>query len=331
MDATQQKIERVKHEIQQLMERVRAIPGQECFTLSSEKIHDAARTIVVETIVGKKAKPDSTLFDMVGKVMGVVHRFRDDGLTLPDYLYAALSQPQLLTLKPKTVAHNILGVVDVFSGAGLKTANYIKAALEKPVLFMMPPKVVANNILNTVRYFEPAGLTFDAYLKAALNRPQLFYQSPDTLIGNITRVVNHFEKDGLTLPLYLEGATKNPALFSQSPATIIRHANILKKIFDSDKVTTSAQGFWPWLMQNPHLLSLADENLLTRSVLADCITVKTGSRTPINTLKESKSALAKRCGEMEIPKPCIETVQAIAEHMASKMKEKDMRRPTEIA
>lgn len=319
----QQKIQRIEREIQALIDRVRLIPGQEHFTLPQKQIHAAATTIVMETIVGKRAKEESTLFNMVNKVMDVVGHFNADGLTLRDYLGAILSNPQLLTVKPSTVIRNISDVASHFSEHGLTCAEYLQVALDIPALFLLPANSVKKNITETACYFAASGLSLDAYIKAALGRPQLFYQSPTTIIANITGVTDHFEKDGLTLPLYLEGVVKNTALFSQSPSTIIRHANIIKKTFDTHKIGVSGQEFWPWLMQNPLLLSLSDENLLTRSVLADCIVIKTHRKAPINTLKETKSKLANRCQRLEIPDPCIKTVGAIAKHMAATMKNKD--------
>src|SRR5262249_46606194 len=123
---------------------------------------------------GGRMTADSALFDFCGKVTAVVEHFAPDGLTLQDYLGAAVRQPTLLGLKPATV---------------IRHADAVAA------------------------HFQKHGLTLPAYLRAACRQPQLFYQSPSTIQGNIEQVASHFREHGLTLKDYLRAAVRQPTLF----------------------------------------------------------------------------------------------------------------------
>jgi hypothetical protein len=113
---------------------------------------------------GGKITTDSAFFNFHGKLTAVVEHFAPDGLTMPDYLLAAVRQPPLFYQAPATLIANVQGVTD---------------------------------------HFAHDGLTLREYLRAAVKQPQLFYQSPATLIGNIEGEAAHFREDGLTLPAYL--------------------------------------------------------------------------------------------------------------------------------
>jgi len=107
-------------------------------------------------IHAERLDADSGLFDFKGKVETLVSLFAPEGLTLPDYL---------------------------------------SAALDKPSLFYQSPETIENNIRALVKKFEAEGLTVKQYLPAALKQPSLFYRSPETIAGHINLVMDMYRKD----------------------------------------------------------------------------------------------------------------------------------------
>ena len=78
--------------------------------------------------------------------MGVVAHFATEGLTVKDYLHAAVKQPPLFSLSPDTVVPNIEGVVKEVAGEGLTVKDYLRAALKQPALFYQKPSSIARHV-----------------------------------------------------------------------------------------------------------------------------------------------------------------------------------------
>jgi hypothetical protein len=215
---------------------------------------------------------------LIANLEGVVDHFRERGLTMRDYLRAAVEQPSLFTLSPSTVVGNIEGVVEHFREYGLSLSEYLFAAVKKPQLFYQSPAKLQSNIEGVVDHFREHGLTLRVYLRAALLRPTLFTQSPATLTANIESVTGHFRDLGLKLPDYLRAAVKQPQLFYQTPATIIGNVNLLIAlqreglvIFNKDSEAHSQQPLRPlfdFLIANPAYFCLATDNYALREIYA---------------------------------------------------------------
>lgn len=182
-------------------------------------------------------KPDSAFFGFAGKINDLVQRFREDGLTVPAFLQAALQQPALFGRAPETIAAHITGLVDRFAVDGLTQKAYLNAALKQPTLFAKSPETTASNIMRMVDRFASDGLTRRAYLSAALKQPRLFGQSPNTIASHITGVVDRFAAEGLTRRAYLNAVLKQPTLFTQSPETIARNITSVVDRFAADGLT----------------------------------------------------------------------------------------------
>lgn len=215
------------------------------------------------------------------RIRAVVDRFREHSLTTKAYLQAALKHPSLFGRSPATIERNISDVVDRFADNGLTVDSYLKAALKHPQLFGRSPATIEQNIRDVADRFADNGLTVDSYLKAALDRPQLFSLSPITIERNISAVAECFVKDGLILKDYLRAALKQPTLFCQSPETISRHIEAVYRLFDDgvfipprsningDEPPTNAPRYEPvldFLMKNPYVMCLADDNFTMRDV-----------------------------------------------------------------
>jgi hypothetical protein len=174
----------------------------------------------------------------------VASHFWEQGLSLKDYLRAALRRPALLSLKAGTVEANVEGVVQHFHGHGLTLADYLRAAIRQPILFSTTPATVIRRIEAVPAHFQELGLTLPAYLRAAVRYPPLFYQSPDRLIANVEAVVQHFRRDGLTLANYLRAAVRHPALLG-SPPFIIRNINRVIDLHQQGLLTFPGQAGAP--------------------------------------------------------------------------------------
>jgi len=170
----------------------------------------------------------------------VARRFEAEGMTVRDYLRAALKHPSLFHYPAKTVVANITGVAKRFHADGLTTGDYLTCVLKQPSLFHQSPKRIAANIRVVAKRFEAHGLTAKHYLKAAVRHPSLFYQSPDTIAGNISGVVAQFAREGLTVGDYLRAAVKQPSLFSLSPDTVAGNIRGLAKEFAAEGLTVAA-------------------------------------------------------------------------------------------
>jgi len=164
-------------------------------------------------------------------IEGVVEHFHKDGLMLKDYLRAAIKHPPLFYQSSPTVQANIEGVARHFRKDGLLLKDYVRAAVKQPQLFTQSPATVQANIEGGARQFGKDGLTLKDYLRAAVWQPPLFCMSPAKVRANIEEVVEHFRKDGLTLKDYLQAALRQPQLFYQRPATIIRHVRMIADLY----------------------------------------------------------------------------------------------------
>jgi hypothetical protein len=111
-------------------------------------------------------KPDSSFFDFHRNVTDVVKHFRRHGLTLEEYLRAAVKEPQLFTENPATVIANIEGVFKHFRADGVRLKDYLRAGLDRPVLFTEDPATLIANTEAVVEYFRADGPTLHGYLSA---------------------------------------------------------------------------------------------------------------------------------------------------------------------
>ncbi|MDR3126354.1 MAG: hypothetical protein LBT92_01855 [Rickettsiales bacterium] len=59
------------------------------------------------------SKKDSSIFDFCGKIQSTAERFKSEGLTISDYLKAAVKQPSLFYQSPETVAGHINMLIDM--------------------------------------------------------------------------------------------------------------------------------------------------------------------------------------------------------------------------
>lgn len=100
---------------------------------------------------------DSSFFDFRRKVTEVVTHFNGAGLTLPDYLDAAVKQPQLFCQSPATLIGNIEGAAEHFREHGLTLPNYLGAAIKQPQLFCHSPATLIDNIEGVVEHFHAHG------------------------------------------------------------------------------------------------------------------------------------------------------------------------------
>jgi len=217
----------------------------------------------------------TTFLDFRSKVNAIVEEFSADGLTLENYLRAAVKHPSVFYQAPATVHANIEGVVRYFRKDGLTQKDYVQAVVKQPSLFRMPSATVQANIAGVVERFRKHGLTFRDYVRAAVKQPSLFCMSPATVQANLEGVVEHFGKDGLTLGDYLSAAVKQPALFSMAPATIIRHVTAIAGLrrlglvhFRGQEDAPPEQLLKPlfdFLVTNPRCFCYSDQNIALRA------------------------------------------------------------------
>lgn len=256
-------------------------PQKDAIALRLLKEPDFAQTQGVTLATGGAPSPVPA-FRFAEKVQSVVRRFEQDGLTAKDYLAAVVRRPDILNVRPETIARNIQGVVDLFDSDGLTADVYLRAAIKQPSLFVQTPWTLASNITGFVARFADEGLADFDYLKAALRHPPLFTMSPETVEHNIRTVVARFHDDGMTTSQYLKAALRMPQLFSLSPATAIRHIEAVmdladRRIFDPPRrrggppATSSPSNavhgrVIDFLMRNPSVISWSDENFGMREI-----------------------------------------------------------------
>ena len=219
-----------------------------------------------------------------------------------------MKRPQLFYQKPETLIGNITAVVDHFKNDGLSLKNYLSAALKQPALFAQKPETLIGNITGVANHFKNDGLSLKNYLSAALKQPTLFTQKPETLTKNITGVANHFKNDGLSLKNYLSAALKQPTLFYQKPETLIGHINSVIEMYQKGWIafhgsskrrkdatqthhdTSNLKPVFDFLVNNPALMCLADGNYTLRAIYS----AVTHPPPLFQRFNEAKSTSAKR-------------------------------------
>ena len=100
------------------------------------------------------AKEDSTFWNFKQKIETLVKKFQEHGLTLEQYLQAALKQPPLFYQSPNTIYNNITQTVQKFQKQELTTKQYLQAALKRPQLFSQSPETIYNNITQITKKFQ---------------------------------------------------------------------------------------------------------------------------------------------------------------------------------
>lgn len=257
-----------------ILARIRQELGK--LPLNDEEIARVAPRIAESARFFSHINPDSGFFDFETKINAIVAHFADGGLTVADFLRAAVKHPQLFSTASATIIGNVTGAVEQFAGEGLNTSDYLKAAQKHPPLFYQKPATSAANITGLVDHFAADGLTLRNYLTAALKQPQLFSQSPATIARNITGVAEHFAADGLTVRDYLTAALKQQQLFTLSPATVIGHVNLMIDLQRQGLISFKDEAppdqplrpLFAYLVRNPKFFCLADENYTVREISA---------------------------------------------------------------
>ena len=213
---------------------------------------------------------------------------------------------------------NIKGVVHYFEKEWLTTESYLQAALKQPSLFSQKPETISGNIEGVVGRFKEHGVTTDAYLRAALKQPSLFSQKPETISGNIEGVVGRFKEHGVTTDAYLRAALKQPSLFTFKPDTIIGHMNIVCGLYDdgvftvstprhdvpiSEEVSHPHAPVIDFLMRNPALICLDENNLHLRGIHQALTGTKPNPRNLLRSRKQTEEGLLRHLGHDDPVKP----------------------------
>jgi hypothetical protein len=211
--------------------------------LSEEDIAAVASGLLDSNLVVQryaKCRLESAFFDFRGKVTAVVEHFAVHGLTLHDYMRAAVKYPALFTHKPVTVIRRIESVAAHFQEHGLTLPAYVRAAVRHPAPFYQSPATIQGNIEQVVSHFQEHGLTLKDYLKATRRQPVLFSMKPATVIRRVENVAAHFQEHGLTLPAYVRAAVRYPGLFYMSPERLIANVEGVTRHFCGQGLTLDA-------------------------------------------------------------------------------------------
>ena len=175
-----------------------------------------------------------------------------------------------------------------------------------------------DNIKGVVHYFEKEWLTTESYLQAALKQPSLFSQKPETISGNIEGVVGRFKEHGVTTDAYLRAALKQPSLFTFKPDTIIGHMNIVCGLYDdgvftvstprhdvpiSEEVSHPHAPVIDFLMRNPALICLDENNLHLRGIHQALTGTKPNPRNLLRSRKQTEEGLLRHLGHDDPVKP----------------------------
>ena len=196
-----------------------------------------------------------------------VEKFKNNGLTLDNYISACVKQPQLFNRLPDTLEKNVREFVKKFEANGLTLDNYIPACIKIPPLFNQSPETLEKNVREFVKKFEANGLTLDNYIPACVKQPPLFSQSSETIEKNVRELVEKFKNNGLTLDNYISACVKQPSLFCQSPKTIKEHIDVLRfSRYNNGKEIDNEQ-FWTQILKHPMKLSCSSSLLLTEGII----------------------------------------------------------------
>jgi hypothetical protein len=116
----------------------------------------------------------------------MVNRFKNEGLTVKDYIKAALKTPTLFYRAPASISRNILEVADKFKNEGLTPKIYLKAALKYPALFICTPELTEEHINIIFSLFDDgiigsAGSKSELLLSILEKCPSVLIFSSDNL------------------------------------------------------------------------------------------------------------------------------------------------------
>lgn len=207
---------------------------------------------------------DNAEFNINERVRDLVDRFKNEGLTLPQYLEAATKDAKLFTYPPEDLETNIRDMAKRFEAEGLTVEEYLKTALKEPMLFTRSTKILERNIRDLVEIFQDQGLTVSDYLKkGALKLPSLFTQNPATIANHIVTIITMYR-------------SKTPEVNGESSG------NSLKPLFDS-------------LLKHPIILTLSDDNLCMHGIYAS---VTDNHR--LGILRKSRSSIEKRLDVLQL-------------------------------
>lgn len=101
------------------------------------------------------------------------------GMSKPQFIAAALKQPQLFSQTPHTLDSNSVRSAALL---GIERRQFVAAALKQPSLLYQRPETLDD---NAGRSAQLLGITKEQFVAAALRLPQLLYQNPDTVKAKI--------------------------------------------------------------------------------------------------------------------------------------------------
>lgn len=188
-------------------------------------------------------------------------------------------QPMLATMSPERMLRNVQEIARDLGAYGLTVSQYVSAAKRYPALLTCKPATIIGNLKGFVAAMDMPELQLMQYVKAALRQPTLFCLHPQRLRANVDRVILECSVPELTAEIYLKGCLLHPNLFYQRPSTISKHLHMIldmqrRELFAigrSKPGEGEVERLIRYLMNNPHILSLSDENLALRRQYAELI------------------------------------------------------------
>jgi nucleoside diphosphate kinase len=167
----------------------------------------------------------------------------------------------------ETIENHAITLVDKFKNEGLTIKDYIHSGIKQSAIFTLKPETIENKILEVTKRFEKEGLTKQDYLNACLKQPPLFYLSPETIEAQVRTLVSYFEKDGLKTEDYIQAAIKHPNLFYQSHETIKEHIDMLILANKNTNNNFNYDDFWKKYLSQPMKLSFATKSILIKYLI----------------------------------------------------------------
>jgi hypothetical protein len=98
---------------------------------------------------------------------------------------ACIKQPSLFCQSSDTIEANVKGLVEKFKDNGLSVDDYVKACIKQPSLFCQSSDTIEANVKGLADKFKDNGLTLSIYIKSCIIQPSLFCSSPDTIAEHI--------------------------------------------------------------------------------------------------------------------------------------------------
>ena len=98
---------------------------------------------------------------------------------------ACIKQPSLFCQSSDTIEANVKGLVEKFKENGLSVDDYVKACIKQPSLFCQSSDTIEANVKGLVEKFKDNGLTLSIYIKSCIIQPSLFCSSPDNIAEHI--------------------------------------------------------------------------------------------------------------------------------------------------